>query len=343
MPETIIKKPRIEYIDLAKGICISMVVLYHVELSYHLILPGATFMKAFRMPLYFFLSGCFFKAYENFWGFFKRKVNKLLIPFIFFYFLFSVATPYLKVYFFDIKTRILPLDRIFTAFYYESYPNQAIWFLLCLFEDSIIFYLLYLFAQRFENKSNVVICVSSILIGSIGVFLGLMHINLPAYMDSALSSIPFFAAGYMAFRKTSILKPNKYDKYLPFIILLAFIFVYVFCTYYSLMKNSFTLRAAIVFYPCGLLGTYGVVMLAKCLKKLPLISYLGRYSIMILVSHVEVIRLYKTVLTHTGLDLPPQYLLLINLILTLLSYLIIIPFMRKFMPHVTAQKDLIPI
>ena len=162
-------------------------------------------------------------------------------------------------------------------------------------------------------------------------------------MDSALSSIPFFAAGYMAFRKTSILKPNKYDKYLPFIILLAFIFVYVFCTYYSLMKNSFTLRAAIVFYPCGLLGTYGVVMLAKFLKKLPLISYLGRYSIMILVSHLEVIRLYKTVLRHTGLDLPPQYLLLINLILTLLSYLIIIPFMRKFMPHVTAQKDLIPI
>ena len=343
MSEATIKKPRIEYIDLAKGICISLVVFYHIEYIYHLTLPGATFMKAFRMPLYFFLSGCFFKAYDGFWGFFKRKVNKLLIPFIFFYFLFSVATPYLKVYLFGMKTRTLPIDRIFTAILYESYPNQPIWFLLCLFEDSIIFYLLYLFAQRYENKSNLIICVGSLLIGVIGISLGLIHINLPATFDSALSSIPFFAAGYLVFRKTSILKPNPYDKYLLLFTLLAFTFVWFFCSYFSLLNNYFPSKAALVLYPCGLLGTYGVVMMAKLLKKLPLISYFGRYSIMILVTHLEIIILIKKLLRYIGLNLPDQYILVINLILTLLSYLIIIPFMRKFMPHVTAQKDLIKI
>ena len=42
-------------------------------------------MHTFRMPLYFILSGLFFKEYEVFWGFLKRKTNKLLIPFIFWY------------------------------------------------------------------------------------------------------------------------------------------------------------------------------------------------------------------------------------------------------------------
>ena len=343
MSETIIKKPRIEYIDLAKGFCITLVVLYHVVLVYHLSLPGATFMKAFRMPLYFFLSGCFFKAYEGFWGFFKRKVNTLLIPFFFFYFLLSVCVPYIRMYLLGIKTRILPFDEIFTAFLTESYPNQPIWFLLCLFEDGIIFYLLYLFAQKYNDRSNIIICVGSLLIGVLGITLGMNHINLPVTLDSALSSLPFFAGGYITFRKTSILKPNQYDKYLPFLILLAFILVFVFCAYYSLLKNTFSLRAAIVFYPCGLLGTYGVVMSAKLLKKLPLFSFWGRYSIMILVSHSEVISLFKILLTRVELNIPDIYLFAINLMLTMLSYLIIIPFMRKFMPHVTAQKDLISI
>ena len=343
MSETIIKKPRIEYIDLAKGFCIILVVFYHAELVYHWQLPGSTFMKAFRMPLYFFLSGCFFKAYEGFWGFFKRKVNKLLIPFISFYFLFSVGTPLIKVHLLDIETRTLPIDEIFTAFLTESYPNQPIWFLLCLFEDSILFYLLYLFAQRFENKSNIIISAGSILIGIIGILLGMNHINLLATLDSALSSLPFFAFGYFAFRKTNILKPNQYDKYLPLLILLAFTLVFFFCSYYSLLKNSFSLRSALVVYPCGFLGTYGVVMLAKLLKKLPLISYFGRYSIMILVSHVEIICLFKLLFRHMGLNLPSICLIAINLILTMLSYLLIIPFMRKFMPHITAQKDLITV
>lgn len=340
---TIVKKPRIEYIDLAKGFCIILVVCFHLSLSYDFRLPGSIFMKAFRMPLYFFLSGCFFKAYEGFWGFFKRKVNKLLIPFFFFYFLTSVGVPHVKVHLLGIHTRLLHMDKIFTAFLTETYPNQPIWFLLCLFEDSIIFYSLYLLAQRFESKSNLIICIGALLIGYMGISMSLLHIKLPATIDSALSAIPFFAGGYFVFRKTDILKPNKYDKYLPFLIIAAFAFVAIFSTNYSFVQNSFSVRAAIVFYPCGFLGTYGVIMLAKILKRLPLISYFGRYSIMILVSHLEVYYLLARVLEHSGLNLSVGYIYTINLVLTMLSYVIIIPFMRKFMPHVTAQKDVIKV
>lgn len=81
---------RIEFLDLAKGICIILVVLYHTTRFYDLNMPAANFFKAFRMPLYFFLSGVFFKTYEGFFSFAKRKVNKLLVPFTFWYIVGSV-------------------------------------------------------------------------------------------------------------------------------------------------------------------------------------------------------------------------------------------------------------
>ena len=59
---------RIEYIDLAKGFCIMLVVLEHVarplvdqDTSTAVCL---NICGTFRMPLYFILSGIFFKDYS---------------------------------------------------------------------------------------------------------------------------------------------------------------------------------------------------------------------------------------------------------------------------------------
>lgn len=332
---------RIEYIDLAKGFCIILVVLVHITAFYSYELPGANFFKAFRMPLYFFLSGCFFKAYQGFVDFTKRKINKLLIPFIFFYITTSILVPYIQYYILHCNTNILQPNEFFTAILKENFPNLPIWFLLCLFEESLIFYGLYMLAQKKPNYSNLIICASSLILGIMGLLLGINRINLPATLDSALSALPFFAAGYMTLRHTDLLKPNKYDKYLPILIICAFAFVYCFCTYYSFLLNRFTVKAAIVVYPCGLLGTYGVVMLAKLLKKLPLISYIGRYSIMVLVTHIEVLNLFAAILKR--LNIPTEPSVYINLLLTLISYVIIIPIMKKYLPHVTSQKDVIKV
>ena len=76
-------KPRIEWIDTAKGICILLVVYSHVYMGDHPALLH--FQDYFRMPLYFLLSGLFFKTYNNFHNFFIKKTNKLLIPFVFAY------------------------------------------------------------------------------------------------------------------------------------------------------------------------------------------------------------------------------------------------------------------
>mgnify|MGYP005961118439 CR=1 FL=1 len=49
------RKKRIEYIDLMKGICISIVVLYHCDaLFYGAYQSYNNYLQIFRMPLYFF-------------------------------------------------------------------------------------------------------------------------------------------------------------------------------------------------------------------------------------------------------------------------------------------------
>lgn len=336
---TINKKPRIEYIDLAKGICITLVVCFHLTLFYDTSLPFDNFFKAFRMPLYFFLSGCFFKAYEGFGGFVKRKINKLLIPFAFFFLVCSFIIPNILAHY-GVNIRYLPMSEMFSALLDEYYPSGQIWFLLCLFEINIFFYVIYLFAETFE-KPKLVIVLFSLMFGVCGILLGLKGIDLPANLDSAMSALPFFAVGYMIFRHTDMLKPNSSDRYLPLMIIGAFALVFLFSPNVSFLENRFYGHSWSTIYPFGTLGVLGVIWLSKFLKKLPIISYYGRYSIIILVTHDTVFHFIAAFLKR--IELPLMVDMSLNLFLTMASYLLIIPFMRKFMPHVTAQKDVIKV
>jgi fucose 4-O-acetylase-like acetyltransferase len=63
-------KKRIEWIDLAKGICIFLVVANHI--FYY----NCVFLEQLRMPLYFVLSGLFFKNYGGFCEFVLKKQIK---------------------------------------------------------------------------------------------------------------------------------------------------------------------------------------------------------------------------------------------------------------------------
>lgn len=73
---------RVEWIDTAKGICILLVVLHHCSQMMHEPYLFSRDVLTFRMPLYFILSGLFFKYYSP-KVFFVKKTNKLLAPYVF--------------------------------------------------------------------------------------------------------------------------------------------------------------------------------------------------------------------------------------------------------------------
>lgn len=164
-------KGRIEYIDLAKGICIFLVVLHHVEGRMDVHLPFDEYLRVCRMPMYFLLSGIFFKPYKNFCEFVIKKTNKLLVPFIFFLILSDVCfNLLLKLYKHGLNgLNMYDWSLGFYNFFSEKIINVPIWFLWCLFVLNILFYLVYLFVEKMHWNRTIVLFIA-FFIGYVGYF-----------------------------------------------------------------------------------------------------------------------------------------------------------------------------
>lgn len=332
---------RIEFIDLAKGICISLVVLFHIFRACmigksHEEAPILAFLMndllgSFRMPFYFFLSGLFYKQYIGSLTFIKKKINKLLIPFLF-VFLITIVLRNIAEYiinpYYDYAT--LKKDII------NLRPNTPIWFLLCLFNINIIYYIV---DKSFKNKAILSIIIIAICLT--GFYLRRKNIGDPLFIVSALVFLPFYLGGFWINRGTTFLsKPFTNTSWIVFLLLVSVLFANTYYYGLSFYNNHYYLAEFIHWIIGGFTGTFAMIILAKRIKKLPIISYIGRYSIIVLCTHLLVIR----VLFHIWPFLPPVPLgakLFIELIVVLLISIPIIKFCIRYLPYFFAQKDVI--
>ena len=88
-----------------------------------------------------------------------------------------------------------------------------------------------------------------------------------------------------------------------------------------------------------------ILLVSKVVVKLPFVSYIGRYSICVLVTHYLFNEFFFVSLCNLLNDYMPSVPMVVwrlcSFVLIILSYIVIIPFMLKYMPHVCAQKDVI--
>ncbi len=320
---------RIEFIDLAKGVCILLVVITHcgISLSY----PG---LQTMRMPLYFILSGLFFKDYGGFVQFVVKKTNRILLPFLFFYLLGYVVF-YILLY---STTGFLKTDAngILDVFTQRQYFNGPIWFLLCLFWSNVMFC-----AISINVKSEWLRAVSVLFLGMLGIILGLKDLVLPCMLDVSMTALPFFYFGYIL-KKTPLLYKNKFDKYnILFAAVLygvAFFFSIWSESAYIGFHTNHIVGNLLAIYIISITSVMAVLYLCKIIRHLPFLSYFGRYSIIPLCMHHLIYRPVKLVLIHIGMD----RVWLLSLITVLLCWACI-PLCIKYIPYFTAQKDLIKI
>lgn len=181
---------RLEYIDLAKGVGIVFIVALHIG-ALPTWLPQ---LSASWVPLFFILSGMFFKNDESFSTMIIKKINSILVPFVFFY-IFSYALFYIFEYFTPglIKTEATGLGDILRQ---EGYFNGPIWFLLSLFWDFIILWTIF---RIFTNKMVRLMIV--LAFGLLGVLLGVYKCFLPFKVAQAFTALPFFYLGYILHTK----------------------------------------------------------------------------------------------------------------------------------------------
>lgn len=331
--------PRIQFIDLAKGICIILVVLLHcsVELNVQL--------RHVRMPLYFVLSGLFYKSYGCYLDFLVKKFNKLLVPFCCFLFagillqfsLLVLSNFQSGVYLFEGVNNVRVIQGWLTP---GDMVNNPIWFLLSLFFCNMFFFIIS------ENLGKKYMFGAVLLLTTLGFYCVTIKAYIPFYIVQSLVAMPFFYLGSLL-KKTGILLPSKYDKIATVCAIIIFILSCIWANNagisFIFYDNQLGDANMFLFYTVSTVSVVSLLLICKAIKTLPLISYLGKYSIVVLCVHQLIIEVILLVLykfpsmLSKFVDNNPIVLFLIVMLLSLS----VIPILTRYMPTIIAQKDML--
>lgn len=197
---------RINWIDSIKGFGIILVVLGHTfGINIHLY----KFIYSFHMPLFFILSGYLwnYQKYRvcSFKDILLKKFKSYIIP----YFFFAIVNLILQILWHIVFLReMLSISEICNYLLGILYcyadvqhmPNcSPIWFLMCLFISSILFWLLLRYLRKYALMLS---CMSVCLSYVIYLFI---DFRIPLNFSTVLMSVPFMYLG-LKVKELSILE-----------------------------------------------------------------------------------------------------------------------------------------
>ncbi len=291
---------RIEWIDIAKGIGIILVIAGH---SFYL---GYSYpLYAFHMPLFFFLSGLLFKdKKEGFGVFFKSKTKSLMRPWLiilFFSFLVCLAIPQWRN---EITLKAV-LSDLYTA-NTNVFQNSSLWYLVCFYFMLLIFF----FVKRIKRTTLFTIVFIAFAVGLLWIRELLDMTNLPFHrlpfkIDSALVALIFFYMAYLLKDKILSTMTNKISLSVIVPILLVASVLCVLNGWSNINSLEFG-KIRLLYYPIALLGIASVCLVSKfvsTLKWRPLIkffSFYGKNSLLIFGFQSLFIRLYLLLFSVIG-------------------------------------------
>lgn len=146
-------KGRITYIDSAKGIGIILVIFGHL-LS--LDSPLSSIIYSFHMPFFFLVSGIFANASGKFFPYLSKQIKRLLVPFLI---VFAIG---MAVTFLIPSLRLQKITDVIPLLIYAR-PIEInvgpIWFLACLFDVTIFFWIYF---KLILSKNNLLINLISL-------------------------------------------------------------------------------------------------------------------------------------------------------------------------------------
>lgn len=272
------KKQRIEWIDMAKGYGIILVLVGHVDMPYI-----TKYIYAFHIPLFFFLSGCVYNTTIEFNAFFIKKIKKLVIP----YFCLCLPMIFSELYFGDSCN--INIDGIINEMigFLEQKRHTTLWFLSTLI---LLNFITYPFI-RYNIKHTTIIVVGVSLFGLLLWHMGLN--SLIWNIDAALVVIPFFYAG---FKSKSIFNQilNIPTKYILFSFILLSIITFAITRFnYSLSGTKLdiydsTLGNIWLGYLSAFSGIVACIVFSMLFSN-KAIKYLGKNSLLFFAWHQSIV------------------------------------------------------
>lgn len=276
---------RIDYIDLVKGFAILWVVWWHT-------CHPAILDPYYHVPIFFFVSGIFFKDMPL-KQFVEKKTSTILVPFIFFY---LISYPYrMAVHLWDHHTlNGFPWLSIFDVF--KSMPNGdylyvnvPIWFLLCLFNVNIIYYLLnklpqwiqWLYVAFVMSMTHIIVSIST-----------------PFFINDAIRWTAYFAIGhlvgsnYLRLLEERTKLPRLFLILVPLYVSLRMVtvcFSSLPLPVVSLLQNGTAL--------CFIFFIIAFFSLFQHTDRLKLLRFYGVNSLLVLGFHVPILIIFQRIVT----------------------------------------------
>lgn len=277
-------KKRDEAIDLAKGVCVLLMILGHTYVYARFSGILITLIYLIHMPVFFLINGYFFKKVQ-----FKAHLNKdaktILLPL----FVTSIINiPFLciinDISFEKVLKSVLLCMSMSTN---DDYCQiGAVWFLGCLFFVRILMWIVLCIPNRLGQVVIVLIsCVVGFIVGH--------YYYLPYSIDVAFVALIFSYVGYLIRNKklldTMLIKFNHAFIWTVFFVMYLMVCVIEYC-----VANEYFNFAART-YPWGLLGiaislffTIGVVLFCKYIGHFAFfrpIVWVGENSLLFLCVH----------------------------------------------------------
>jgi hypothetical protein len=311
-----------------------LIVMYHIDHEFfNYLAPHLNdALQAFRLPMYYFISGIFFKLYDGYGDFTRRKVNNILVPFVFFIILNFVMRCVEALLRLMIGADPIDIDPVILVepFYLRYWQwTTPLWFLLSLFWVNLLFYAIHRWIKPLWALLLVTVALSVA-----GYALAANKIQLPLMMDTSLVALPYFVLGW-CINRTGALQPTRWDRWGILALALAAVPIYLFSDFLNLHFQI--LPSYWKLYLLPFLAILTLFWACKPLPRVPLMCHYGQYSLIILGTHPLFFLPLRFLFIHYGFE-PGVSLTLIVFVLTMLLELPTIWILKTYFPRFVAQQ-----
>ena len=290
------KKNRIDYIDIARGLAIMLIVVGHIiNKSMHTSLL-IKIIYSFHVALFFLISGYLFNSNKKITEFAKNKFIRLMIPYFFWSVVFLI--PY-YIFGRDVggQLGISSSYDIKTILYNIVYgngnssalrQNSALWFLPALFTTEIFFYFL---INLFKESKKYILFFICIVIGILSQTY--LKIYLPWGINSFLNIGVYFMVGNI-FKDINISKFSNIKISFIAFFTLFFGLIAAFFNTETINCIEYSYGNIYLAYISGTLLSIFFILISYKISKNKILSYIGKNTMSILIFHKLIILVFQT-------------------------------------------------
>lgn len=313
---------RLDYVDIAKGLGILLVVLGHIKLEYF------PYCGSVHIPLFFVAAGflCDLSNEETrtYGKVVMKRSLRLLVPYGIYSLLLYIK--YLLKLIVSSQNFLVEASKAFLGVLYSSsilyknvspeknfngfvFGNGPLWFLTAMVISSLVFYAIVFFILKHQFDIKKILFSMVVLTAFSRVLCWCLPIYLPWSFEMAILGTVFMLFGLLL-RNLGMVEGWRKDcvKYLwvPFLAIIMFTVLHRFNGLANMAAQDYG-RFMSVYLLLGMLGSVIVIYLACMLEKVRLVNslfvYLGQNTLVILALHMTIISMLVSVLGKMNLHM----------------------------------------